>query len=249
MTLGAQDIIRLVSMLWELSKVSKYEMIKKFGLEQCDDVDTPMVKRLKLHEDLKEIQVDPTRYRSMVGFLMYLTTDDELTTTKVKQVEADDYAIQTILIGPSKDIYAVVDSCNNAQEIWLRVQQIMKGIVNRNGNENVVTALTEHNDNGKIANQIRIQLQVEEFHLLAAVVDREEIEKVNANCILMANLHQASTLGTQTDKALVYDLDRSAELPATIEETRAFNDSLYNNLVIEVEKVNRVNRETKEANV
>ncbi|GKE19585.1 hypothetical protein Tco_1427162 [Tanacetum coccineum] len=54
-------------------------------------------------------------------------TDDELTKKEVKQIEADDQAIQTILIGLPEDIYAVVDSCETAQEIWLRVQQMMKG--------------------------------------------------------------------------------------------------------------------------
>nr|GEX25179.1 putative ribonuclease H-like domain-containing protein [Tanacetum cinerariifolium] len=43
-------------------------------------------------------------------------------------------------------------------------------------------------------------------------VDLDEIEEVNANCILMANLQQASTSGTQTDKAPVYDSDGSAEV-------------------------------------
>ncbi|GKE86503.1 hypothetical protein Tco_1560245 [Tanacetum coccineum] len=38
-----------------------------------DPVDTPMVERLKLDEDLSGIPVDQTRYRSMVGSLMYLT--------------------------------------------------------------------------------------------------------------------------------------------------------------------------------
>nr|GFD43562.1 hypothetical protein [Tanacetum cinerariifolium] len=38
-----------------------------------------------------------------------------------------------------------------------------------------------------------------------------EIEEVNANCILMANLQQASSSGTQTDKAPIYDSDGSAE--------------------------------------
>nr|GFC32114.1 ribonuclease H-like domain-containing protein [Tanacetum cinerariifolium] len=33
-----------------------------------------------------------------------------------------------------------------------------------------------------------IQLQAEEFDFMAAVGDLDEIEKVNANCILMANL-------------------------------------------------------------
>nr|GFA53972.1 hypothetical protein [Tanacetum cinerariifolium] len=39
--------------------------------------------------------------------------------------------------------------------------------------------------------------------------DLDEIEKVNANCVLMANLQQASSLGTQTDSAPVYDSDGS----------------------------------------
>nr|GFC17690.1 hypothetical protein [Tanacetum cinerariifolium] len=45
-----------------------------------------------------------------------------------------------------------------------------------------------------------------------AAVDLDEIKEVNANCILMANLQQASTSGNQTDKALVYDSDGSAEV-------------------------------------
>ncbi|GJS81802.1 hypothetical protein Tco_0748343 [Tanacetum coccineum] len=54
-------------------------------------------------------------------------TDDELTVAEIKQIEADDQAIQTILLGLPEDIYAAVDSCETAQEIWLRVQQMMKG--------------------------------------------------------------------------------------------------------------------------
>nr|GEX52212.1 hypothetical protein [Tanacetum cinerariifolium] len=143
-----------------------------------------------------------------------------------------------------------------------------------------------------------IQLQAEEYDLMAAAADLDEIEKVNTNCILMANLQQASTSGTQIDSALVYDIDGSAEVhencddneifntftqeeqytellkpipeshqvphndndvisedtsveqggetveqhPANFEETRALYESLYQNLAIEVEKVNSVNR-------
>nr|GFA02202.1 hypothetical protein [Tanacetum cinerariifolium] len=57
-----------------------------------------------------------------------------------------------------------------------------------------------------------IQLQAKEFHLIAATTDLDEIEEVNANCILMANLQQTSTSGTQTDKAPVYDSDGSSEV-------------------------------------
>nr|GFD39522.1 hypothetical protein [Tanacetum cinerariifolium] len=46
---------------------------------------------------------------------------------------------------------------------------------------------------------------------MAAAADLDEIEEVNANCILMANLQQASFSGTQTDSAPVYDSDGSTE--------------------------------------
>ncbi|GKA53058.1 retrovirus-related pol polyprotein from transposon TNT 1-94 [Tanacetum coccineum] len=59
--------------------------------------------------------------------------------------------------------------------------------------------------------EAEIQLQAKEFDLMAAAGDLDEIEEVNANCILMANLRQESTPGTHTDKALVYDSDGSTE--------------------------------------
>ncbi|GJV74960.1 hypothetical protein Tco_1506544 [Tanacetum coccineum] len=200
-------------------------------------------------------------------------------------MEDDDQAIQSILLGLPEDIYAAVDSWETAQEIWLRVQHMMKGsdigiqekkaklfnewesftstdgnlkflnnlqpewsrhvtivhqtkdlhteyytqlydflkynqkeviqnavqnlgvqnvgnqnrvivvpgIALQNGNGNVVAARAEGNANGNNA-------------------DLDEIEEFNANCILMANLQQASISGTRTDKAPVYDSDRSAEV-------------------------------------
>nr|GEZ83216.1 hypothetical protein [Tanacetum cinerariifolium] len=190
------------------------------------------------------------------------------------------------------------------------------GNQNLNGNGNLVAARAEGNAAGHNGNQIRcykcrrkeeagIQLQPE-FNLMIAVADLDEIKEVNANCILMANLQQASTSGTQTDRAPVYDSDGSAEVHnyencydnkifnmftqeeqytellepipephqvpqndnniisqvtnveqsgktveqrhANFEETRALYDSLYQNLTIEVEKVNSVNRKLKETN-
>ncbi|GJU36488.1 retrovirus-related pol polyprotein from transposon TNT 1-94 [Tanacetum coccineum] len=54
---------------------SKYanEILKKFDLHKSDPVDTPMVERTKLDEDLLGIPVDQTQYHSMIGSLMYLT--------------------------------------------------------------------------------------------------------------------------------------------------------------------------------
>nr|GFA25383.1 hypothetical protein [Tanacetum cinerariifolium] len=49
------------------------EILKKFGMDSCDPIDTPMVDQLKLDEDPLGILVDRTRFYSMVRSLMYLT--------------------------------------------------------------------------------------------------------------------------------------------------------------------------------
>nr|GEV05091.1 integrase, catalytic region, zinc finger, CCHC-type, peptidase aspartic, catalytic [Tanacetum cinerariifolium] len=134
-------------------------------------------------------------------------------------------------------------------------QVIHNAVQNPNRNGNLVAAHDEGNASGHNGNQIRcyncrglgyfarnctvkprrrdaaylqtqlliaqkeeagIQLQAEEFDLMAAAADLDEIEEVNANCILMANLQQASTSGTQTNKAPVYDSDGSAEFLGTV---------------------------------
>ncbi|GJU42497.1 hypothetical protein Tco_1195454 [Tanacetum coccineum] len=53
----------------------------------------------------------------------------------------------------------------------------------------------------------------------------EEIEEVNANSILMANLQQASTSGTQIGKALVYDSDGSTEVH---QYDNCYNNEIFN---------------------
>nr|GEX00475.1 hypothetical protein [Tanacetum cinerariifolium] len=305
---------------------------------------------------LKTVLLCLTRRTMFHGHLVF--SDDELTEKELKQIKADDQAIQTILLGLPKDIYAAIDSCETAQEIWLhitdpttvmnmalalmakasklnystptnnnqrissnprnrqiaqpgmnmgqdrqmqmvggnggnqfrqyakqnvgnlngyndvqnvgngqnaiqnsRIQNVgnQSGLIgvpgnanqNPNGNGNLVAARAESNATGHNGNQIRcynckgmchfsrnctvkprrrdvaylqtqlliaqkekagIQLQAEEFDLMAVAADLDEIEEVNANFILMSNLQQASTSGTQTDKAPVYDSDRSAEV-------------------------------------
>nr|GFC72993.1 hypothetical protein [Tanacetum cinerariifolium] len=103
---------------------------------------------------------------------------------------------------------------------------VVQRIANQNGTGNVVDARAEGTRNGNQARdaayiqtqlliaqkeEAGIQLQAEEFDFMAAAGDLDEIEEVNANCILMANLQHASTSGTQLEKAPVYDTDGSAE--------------------------------------
>nr|GEX78465.1 reverse transcriptase domain-containing protein [Tanacetum cinerariifolium] len=127
-------------------------------------------------------------------------TDEEITETDIKRMDEYDQAIQTILLGLPRDIYAAVDSCETAKEIWERVRQIMKGAQNAGvqsgGNQNwlnwlvVVPRIANQSGTGNVvaAKAEGIQLQAKEFNFMAAAGNLDEIEEVNANCILMANL-------------------------------------------------------------
>ncbi|GJZ21645.1 retrovirus-related pol polyprotein from transposon TNT 1-94 [Tanacetum coccineum] len=78
-------VYRLKKALYGLKQAPRawYDTLSKFLLAQgfskgvvdptFDPVDTPMVERTKLDEDLSGIPVDQTQYRSMIGSLMYLT--------------------------------------------------------------------------------------------------------------------------------------------------------------------------------
>nr|GEW95672.1 hypothetical protein [Tanacetum cinerariifolium] len=74
--------------------------------------------------------------------------------------------------------------------------RVQNGNQNQIGNGTLVAARAEGNAAGQNGNHIRyyncrgvgIQLQAEEYDLMVAAADLDEIEEVNANCILMANL-------------------------------------------------------------
>ncbi|GJT32121.1 retrovirus-related pol polyprotein from transposon TNT 1-94 [Tanacetum coccineum] len=303
------------------------EFVKKFCMtilklqEIVNDYDQNKKKKKKKKKKQQPIRSLSKKESKHVTWTSVI--DDELTEADIKQMEADDQAIQTILLGLPEDIYAAVDSCETTQEIWLHVQQMMKGsqqpLPNNNYNPqpsfnqnyvqqtmiNLITYPDTHigYEHGTTAegtgygyndNQIRcyncrglghyarnctvrprridaaylqtqllitqkeeakIQLQAEEYDLMYVAADIDEIEEVNANCILMANLQQASTSGIQTDKAPIYDSNDSAENDsdvitaapsveqsggiveqhfAIVEEIHAYYQSLYKNLAVEI---------------
>nr|GEX76803.1 uncharacterized mitochondrial protein AtMg00810-like [Tanacetum cinerariifolium] len=50
-----------------------YEIVKKYAMLTSDYVDTPMVEKSKLDEDLQRTPIDATLYRGMIKSLIYLT--------------------------------------------------------------------------------------------------------------------------------------------------------------------------------
>nr|GEU70324.1 integrase, catalytic region, zinc finger, CCHC-type, peptidase aspartic, catalytic [Tanacetum cinerariifolium] len=324
-------------------------------------INGPYVRRM-IHEP-----GDPNR-KVPVNETFHVQTDDELTDKELKHIEADDQAIRTILLGLPEDIYAAVDSCETAQEIWLRVQQMMKGsdigiqekkaktqdplalmatsnnpytfpvlhqdqpsfnqnymqqpmpnpkdITDPTTAMNMELALmakelklnysTPTNNNKRISSNLRnrqiaqsgmnmgqdrhmqmvggnggnqfrqyarqnvrnlngyhdiqnvrnqeeagIQLRVEELDLMATASDLDEFEEYTELLEPIPEPHQVP----QNDNNVISEVScveqsgRTVEQhPANVEKTRVLYDSLYNNLAIEVEKVNTVNRKLRETN-
>nr|GEY36018.1 retrovirus-related Pol polyprotein from transposon TNT 1-94 [Tanacetum cinerariifolium] len=252
-------------------------------------------------------------------------TDEELTETDIKRMNADD---QAILLGHPEDVYAAVDSCETAKEIWEQFIQFPithkdqsfssthphksfpinnkynpQPSLNQNFMQPPMTSLEDINDPTEAMNaalilfakafqlsaptnnnqrtssnprnrqlsqlvmnmgQDRLTQNVggnggKQFGQYAGQVaqnqegfnawqngianqsgtgnvvaaraegtgneikpgDLDEIEEVKANCILMANFQQASTSGTQHDRAPIYDTVGSAEVQ--------LNDNCYDN--------------------
>ena len=50
------------------------DLLKKYGLENCKKISTPMATSTKLDADEAGKAVDQKTYRGMIGSLLYLTT-------------------------------------------------------------------------------------------------------------------------------------------------------------------------------
>ena len=62
------------------------EMLKKFGMEDCKPISTPMITGYKLRKYDESKEVDQRLYRSMIGSLLYVTTSRPYVMQAVGQV-------------------------------------------------------------------------------------------------------------------------------------------------------------------
>ncbi|GKF81098.1 hypothetical protein Tco_0239700, partial [Tanacetum coccineum] len=77
-----------------------------------------------------------------------------------------------------------------------------------------------------------IQITQEEFKFMAAADAHEETKRVKVNYTLEDTLQQASTSGTQSDNAPVYDSDGSAEVHHYV---NCYNNDIFNMITQEVQ--------------
>nr|GEY71567.1 retrovirus-related Pol polyprotein from transposon TNT 1-94 [Tanacetum cinerariifolium] len=94
----------------------------KFGMDSCDSVDTPMVDRLNLDEDLSGTPVDQTCFRSMVGSLMYLTASrPDLVFVVCMCASWSSKKQQSTAISTKEAEYIAMSGCC-AQILWMQSQ-------------------------------------------------------------------------------------------------------------------------------
>nr|GEU66775.1 retrovirus-related Pol polyprotein from transposon TNT 1-94 [Tanacetum cinerariifolium] len=72
------------------------EIIKKYGMLSSDPIDTPMMDKSKLDEDLQGKPVDPIYYHGMIGSLMYLTSSRQDLVFVVCMCARTDYQLADI---------------------------------------------------------------------------------------------------------------------------------------------------------
>nr|GEW58041.1 integrase, catalytic region, zinc finger, CCHC-type, peptidase aspartic, catalytic [Tanacetum cinerariifolium] len=164
---------------------------------------------LLINEMIDALSVEPRAYVFKKKYLIAMKVLLDLG----EEVEVDDQAIQTILLGLLEDIYAAVDSCETTQEIWLCVQQMMKG-----------------SDIGIQEKKAKLFNEWERNQIVSNVVQNPSVQNVrnqnglivvprNANPNTNQIGNQASTSGTQTDKAPVYDSDGSTKDDCYVQAT------------------------------
>ncbi|GJR73444.1 hypothetical protein Tco_0085809 [Tanacetum coccineum] len=86
-------------------------------MESSDPVDTPMVEKSKLYEDIQGKAVDPTHYRGMIGTYMYLTASRPDLTFFVSMCARQ----KSTVISSTEAEYISMSGCC-AQILWMRSQ-------------------------------------------------------------------------------------------------------------------------------
>nr|GEV19943.1 hypothetical protein [Tanacetum cinerariifolium] len=98
----------------------------------------------------------------------------------------------------------------------------------------------------------RIQLQAEEFDLMATASDLDEIKEYTELLEPKPKPHQVQQNDSNVNSA-IFSVEQYGgtveQHPTNVEETRVLYDSLYNNFATKVKKVNSVNRKLRETNV
>nr|GEZ62384.1 ribonuclease H-like domain-containing protein [Tanacetum cinerariifolium] len=172
---------------------------------------------LKMNQDeVNELRAKRlAKYHDPLALMAHSQSSHNLPTTHKDQSSSSTHPQQSFPINNKIDKLRMLEemvgiSLDSMLDNWHRISKgIMHGrmVDFKSGSGNVVAARVEGTGMG---NQARC-------YNCRGLGDLDKIKEVNANCILMANLQQASTSGTQHDNAPVYDTNGSAEYTDLLE--------------------------------
>jgi hypothetical protein len=89
------------------------EMLKKFRLEHCKPVSTPMVIGCKLRKDDESKEVDQRIYRSMIGSLLYVTTSRPYVMKAIRHVARSQARMKETHVLEMKRIFKYLKGTTN----------------------------------------------------------------------------------------------------------------------------------------
>nr|GEX67164.1 Gag-Pol polyprotein [Tanacetum cinerariifolium] len=190
-------------------KAKLFNEWERFTSTNGESIESYYHRSLKLMNDLKRNKRFPEKIASNLKFLNNLQPEWSRHVTIVHQTKdlhtADYTQLYDFQKYNQKENVRNLNGYNDVQNV--RNQVIQNAVQNMRiqnvGNQNGLIGVPENANQNPNRNGNLVAARAE---------DLDEIEEVNANCILMANLQQASTSGTQTDKAPVYDSDGSVEV-------------------------------------
>ncbi|GJY65574.1 retrovirus-related pol polyprotein from transposon TNT 1-94 [Tanacetum coccineum] len=126
-TLGNQLFYDLLKSRFEMLifiNQSKYvlEILKKYGMETCDPVGTPMEIKDTLDLDQHGSPVDATKYHSVIGALMYLTSSrPDIGTMNMRLWYMKDSGFELTVFSDA-DYAGCKDTFKSTSVLWMRTQ-------------------------------------------------------------------------------------------------------------------------------
>ncbi|GJZ29585.1 retrovirus-related pol polyprotein from transposon TNT 1-94 [Tanacetum coccineum] len=100
------------------------EILKKYGMETCDPIGTPMEIKDKLGLDKNGTLVDATKYHSMIGALMYLTSsrpDIVHATCLCARDVKETFKMYFMVVLKEQGMYG---TCNRARIIYVSIRML-----------------------------------------------------------------------------------------------------------------------------
>jgi hypothetical protein len=96
------------------------EMLKRFGMEDCKPVTTPMQTSCKLRKDDDSKSTDQRKYRSMIGSLLYVTTSRPDVMQEVGQVARFQASTKGITCLSSEEDFQI---SQRNKRVWIMVSK------------------------------------------------------------------------------------------------------------------------------